>query len=349
MKQLKFIARSGVNQIRSHAARSQRRMWLVVLALVMSAGSANHAAQAPSVALYAGTSGSGESAAEIYRLADNGVWQRQLSLSVPPGRSLRIEDFAFFKGRLYAATHSTSGSDFGRGLYSTLDGVNWVRDTTFGESDVFALSVVADQLYAGVFGGLYELRERSGRLIWTFVQFATANVNRVVAFGGKLYAGTHGEGLYVSAGSGGPWTQVAGFPIDGNVWAMMTFQNKLYIGTYDGQFYESADGRTWRRIPTLTAGQGCAHLVVFGQQMVAIAGDNCELFQSSDGTAWQHVAPGIGRVLALDVLQQPGLSRLYAGFSQSVRFTNDLMTWTELPVLPQGFLWTLGARPLPTE
>lgn len=329
--------------------RNQWTILLVVLALLAGIPPVNESAQEPPPRLYAGTQGTGQNAAEIYRLADDGTWQRQLSLSAPSGRDLQIQDVAFFKGRLYAATHSTSGAVFGLGLYFTPDGVNWQHDDEFQESDVFALSVVTDQLYAGVFGGLYQLRERNGRFTWTFLQFATANVNRVVAFGGKLYAGTHGEGLYVSANDGRSWMQVAGFPTDGNVWTMTTFQDKLYVGTYDGEFYESADGRTWLRIPMLRAGQGCARLVVFGDRLMAIAGDFCELFQSSDGMNWQKLEPSIGRVLAMHVSDQPGVRRLYAGFGQAIRFTEDLMTWTELPPLPEAFLRTLGTRPLMTE
>ncbi|MBI3951125.1 MAG: hypothetical protein HY314_11810 [Acidobacteria bacterium] len=319
-------------------------LWFVWLGGVPPA---NYPPQAPPVTLYAGTSGTGDNAAEIHQLADNGTWQRQLSLNVPPGRELRIKDFALFKGRLYAATQSPSGSDFGRGLYVTLDGVNWSRDNRFPMSDILALSVVTDRLYAGVFGGLYELRETTGgALMWTFREFdfPAGNVNRVVALGRNLYAGTHGAGLAVSSNNGRNWTQAAGFPTDGNVWTMVTFQNKIYIGTYNGEFYESADGRTWRRIPSLMAAQGCATFVVLGDRLITAARESCELFQSSDGTNWQELEPSIGLVRVLQVVEQPSIRRLYAGFGQSIQFTDDLTTWTQLPPLPRGFLSAMGAR-----
>lgn len=327
-----------------------KRPWTLLLSLIACLSTypgGSLSGQGTEFPLYAGTSGTGAEAAEIYRLSDVGTWQRQLGLSAPPGRDVQIQDFDFFIGRLYAATHSFSGSDFAQGTYFTTDGVNWNRDRGLRTDDIFALSAIRDRLYAGAIGGLYELRLGIAGFSWLFREVSSDVVNHVVEFGGRLYAGTHGGGLWVSSNDGSSWSQVPGFPMNGNVWTMAVFSNRLYIGTIDGRYYQSANGTIWSVIPTISSGSFCPKLAAFGQRLVAIGTDNCELFQSQDGMNWQKLQPNIGFVQVIHAAEQSGVRRLYAGTNQSIRFTQDLINWTDLPRLPRGNVSALIVHPSP--
>ncbi|MBI4470162.1 MAG: hypothetical protein HY650_12660 [Acidobacteria bacterium] len=307
-------------------------------------------AQEPIPPVYAGTGGTGTGAGEVYRLNENGSWQLQLSFDTPEGRDVRIQDFGHFRGRLYASTHSNSGNIFAKGLYYTVDGVRWVWDGALNPEliDSLRLSPIRDRLYAPDLGGLHELRQSFfGGFFWNFRNFSDANMDEVVDFGGRLYAASHGGGLYSSLDDGQSWAKVAGFPSDGNIWTIAATTGKLYLATYTGEFYQSSNGTTWTLIPGFTAGTGCAVIVAFGQQIIALAGERCELFQSSDGNSWQKLDPGIGPIQVLYVDERSGVQRIYAGISQSVRYSDDLLTWTPLPPLPRGRVTAITVRALP--
>jgi hypothetical protein len=213
---------------------------------------------------------------EIFKSTDSGAtWQPQTIGGSQLG--LEVSAFGFdptHTSTVYAA--STLGL-----LRSTDSGETW---TIYGNLNVGLFALVVDPtspttLYGGNVDGAGILKSTDGGVNWLaanqglpVIQSSGGTSSPVVlslaldpARPSTLYAGTYGNGLFVSTNSGASWSPADAGMRDAFVTSLEPIsETTLYAGTLGGGVYESSDGAaTW----TLQSGDLDLSLVA------AVAGD----------------------------------------------------------------------------
>ncbi|MCC7264760.1 MAG: choice-of-anchor D domain-containing protein [Candidatus Latescibacteria bacterium] len=214
--------------------------------------------------------------------------------------------------RLYAA-----GSD---GLYRSPDGgQTWenVRGPLLGRS-VLCLAVDpedGDRLYAGANAGLY-LSEDAGSS-WAKASQPAAGVLCLAAGpGGRVWAGTFGQGVYRSPDSGRTWEVSTGTMAEAIVFAVAPAPEDadlVYAGTSAGLFLSRDGGRTWT--PGGSALQALSVRAITplpgaGRLLAGTFGEG--VFRSEDGgQTWTAINSGLADLAVRSLSAETGSERVF--------------------------------------
>lgn len=200
--------------------------------------------------VFAGTDGSG-----ILVSADEGEsWVRNAAF---PSKKVRC--LLAHERKLYA------GTDADGVFVLDGDGQVWthLRQELPAHAQVFALSVVAGRLFAGLYSkGLYAWHEQEDH--WTKAGPVSPLV--LAAVGGTLVAGHNPGGLYWSADLGASWSKGTARTVchltsvlsddsselstKAPVWELASNDELVFAGASTGIYYSEDRGRTWARART---------------------------------------------------------------------------------------------------
>ncbi|MBI5286366.1 MAG: hypothetical protein HY878_02090 [Deltaproteobacteria bacterium] len=187
-------------------------------------------------------------------------------------------------------------------------------------------------IYAGAEEGVFSLQP--GATSWKSIGLSGVLIRSVVVIGGKVYAGSHGKGLYIN--SSGVWTQenvgitnyeVLSIAIDSD--------GRLYAGTSWGLFKlvpaifkQGRDkGGRWEEIEEHA---GRRIQVVFIDNTNIYVGTPSGLFNApSRGRGWTRVKGGVG-VLNITTIIKDGRGNLYVGTDGEGVFMSKGDSWKPL-------------------
>ncbi len=255
----------------------------------------------------------------VFRSTDDGDTWTLTSLANTGFNSFQISSItADQQGAILAGTTND-------GLFrSSDDGVTWVQQTSPSNTIIGMMLDSKGRVLASTAAGLFYVTD--GGATWTRFYPALAYQPTALAEspGGRLVAGTRGNGVYVTQGIGSPWSQ--GALCNSTPSSLLIIPSgDLLAGTPYGLYRSTDAGNNWvattlkpMSVPALTRGVGGA----------VFAGADSGLYRTSDdGVSWTRMGFPSARVspVALD-----SRGNIFAG--NFYRSTNDGQSWTQLQV-----------------
>jgi len=128
---------------------------------------------------------------------------------------------------------------------SANNGTSWTpTNTGITSNDIWAIVKKEHNLYAGTFGDGIFVSSNSGAN-WTLLPTSPSYVRSLETDGANIYAGTFGSGLYKSSDNGASWTQITnGISATNYVFNITSIGNSLLAAS--GNAYRSIDhGSSW--------------------------------------------------------------------------------------------------------
>jgi photosystem II stability/assembly factor-like uncharacterized protein len=215
-----------------------------------------------------------------------GQWITTTSIGGGPVWSLLATDSTLLAGTYY------------NGVYlSRNNGTSWTKVNTgipdSGSLSVHRFAVIDSFLYAGMGNGKF-YRSVNSRTPW-------AEITNVPALGAgynfavkekNLFAGTPGNGVFLSADYGASWTNVGnGLPASSFVLALAANGNNIFAGIQQaGIFLSSNNGASWANVSTLGFIGGGTIWKLFGIDSWLFLAGGLGIYRSGDsGTTWTEV------------------------------------------------------------
>ena len=218
-------------------------------------------------------------------------------------------------------------------IYKTDDGGrSWVPRRGLGAMEVEALAIAPGGVVYGVSGERL-FRSPDGADTWLEVgRRPTASSILAMAVDAALetlYAGTEGDGLWVTADQGSSWSPA----LPGrSVYVVATAEGgRVYAGTDDGLHYSPDRGTSWRSLPLPAVGGRVVALAVAPRCLfVAFAGERVQ-YSCDEGATWEALPPLPldAAPAALALIPHPA-GQLYAGSDRG------LWRWREGAVADQN-------------
>lgn len=195
------------------------------------------------------------------------------------------------------------------------------------------------QLYAGTHVGLFTSSD--GGRQWRSVSSVTSGVLSLSpGQGGRVYAGTFGEGIYLSENRGETWRAAGGELASEIVFALAAHpfeSNTIYAGTGRGLYVSRNGGASWQAVADL-AGQSVRSIVVGDERtlsgLIVVGAFGGGVFISQDsGDSWRVANSGLSdrnvRMVAID-LDVPGLYYAATAAAGFFRTRDGGGSWTAI-------------------
>ena len=193
----------------------------------------------------------------------------------------------------------------------------WVRVPDVPATDVFTLSTKGDTIVAGLAAVVY--LSTNGGLTWKKSAIVSPGVSRIraaIIHDGRLYAGTFGQGVFVSNDLGTTWSTFSqGLSGPGAliISGLVVFGDDLYAATVgSAAWVRNLDSGTWtpfgsQTIAAFQASNMDGGITVGGSRLFAMGGANGIVFFRDPGqTDWtasllfnDRLAPGLSALSAL--------------------------------------------------
>lgn len=177
-------------------------------------------------------------------------------------------------------------------------GLNWTEAIN-GLPSLYAIVLYAsgNYVYAGFNGGLY-YTTNSG-LNWVSANWSGKTPASFVKFGGTLFAGTSGDGVFKSTDNGINWTACNNGLTTLNIRALEVLGTDLFAGTYfGGAIYKSTDnGDNWAEANSGIQHLWISSLAAYGSANIFAAANDysgCIYHSTNAGQNWITKNQGFG-------------------------------------------------------
>lgn len=228
--------------------------------------------------LFAGTSGGG-----IFLSEDNGNNWTEVSSGL---LNKNIYSLTMTANSILAGT---SGGIF----ISTDYGSNWTASNNgFTGYQVYCMAKDHDKIYCGSGTGVFLSTDNGAS--WNNSGMTDIEVYSLVVNGNKVFAGTHGKGVFCSNG-GNSWIQVNNGLSAVCVSSMALSTNKIFAGTYlTGLFSSTDNGNTWTNVDNQSLNSYQYQKAVVAKGTNIFVGTYTGVYRSTDnGAAWTTVNAGL--------------------------------------------------------
>ena len=264
--------------------------------------------------------------AGIFRSADTGQTWTGINEGLP---NFSADPIVEHKGNLYAGV--------GQDVYCSSDsGASWQQLSTGKvNSRISALAVAADTITVGSFSfGLFTLVRAD--TIWTYTDSALTgmHITRLLYAGGKLFAGTDRNGMFVSSDRGISWSTFNNESINSRISALAVNKDSLIAGTEKGVYMSSWNSPAWKPTNTGFSNTGVIKIAVSGDTLIAATYLNGIQRSPDNGGSWAAVNDGLPDAIFTDVFFYGGI--LYAGsLGRGLYRSNDYgESWKQVTALP---------------
>lgn len=259
--------------------------------------------------ILAGTSYAASSLAYVFLSSDSGLtWTLDGSFPVfnhtPGTASYVVPTVTFLKdgndvfagfGDVFAPTHAI--------YVSTDDGVTWTdRDTEFVQpANCFVSSDSA--VYVGADNGVYVTIDQGRSWAPTNRAELSLPVSALTSLGSLLFAGTEGEGIYLSTNGGKSWS-ITG-DTSSSVFSLATMGHIVFAATdFDtsiggGLFMSSDSGTTWTRA---SLPGSMLYAMSAGKKRLFVATNSAIVMSTDTGQTWEVIPTSnnvTGAIIAL--------------------------------------------------
>ena len=118
-----------------------------------------------------------------------------------------------------------------------------------------------------------------------------ASISSLAASGTNIFAGTLGEGIYISTNGGASWASVNNGLTQLNVYSFAVSGSSIFAGTFNGVFKSINNGVNWTSASNGIGGT-IRSFAVTGTNIYA-AGDNGVFLSVNDGASWTELVNGL--------------------------------------------------------
>jgi photosystem II stability/assembly factor-like uncharacterized protein len=173
----------------------------------------------------------------LFHSLDNGnTWSTiSLGASAPIVKTLIID-----------GNYVYAGFDHGRGFISDDLGVSWqAKNNGLTSLNMHSFTVMGSNVFVGTDAGVFKTENSSN--LWTAVNtgITTLKINTLSNHNGYLFAGSDGDGVYISSNAGQSWIVSHNYFSSWFMSHLFAFGSYVYAGS-SGCLYRSADnGLTW--------------------------------------------------------------------------------------------------------
>jgi len=212
-------------------------------------------------------------------------------------------------------------NDYGTTWYQTYTGL----PTTFS-GQVLAMNTLIygdTGVFAGSQNGVYKTFNKG----YNWYPSGMTNIDvRTLAISGKnIYAGTYGNGAYLSINEGNSWTAINTGLTDTVVNTIAINGNDLYAGTDKGIFISRDQGSNWSKVTNGLPIVNVNHISVKGSFVIA-ATSNQVFISSNNGITWSASNTGL---FSLDILSSEiRKNDVYVGANGSGVFSREISNMT---------------------
>jgi ligand-binding sensor domain-containing protein len=131
---------------------------------------------------------------------------------------------------------------------------------------------------------------------WQLTSLNSNDVNAIAINGNKIFAGTFGDGMFLSTNNGDNWTTVnTGLTSNSTVNALAISGINIFAGTYTGVFLSSNNGQLWTPVNNgLPANTNVLSLAAKGDTILAGTIYDGVFLSPNNGQFWSAINTGLG-------------------------------------------------------
>ena len=214
---------------------------------------------------------------------------------------------------------------------------SWIYDAlTWPTRSEKVLSLAANDrmAYAGTDGaGVFrQLRDsRDGTPLWRSSGLSGLKVSALATSGDRVFAGTLGNGLWVSTDNGISWSkQGRGLPADAHIHTLVSQGKTLFAGAATGLWRSLDKGGKWARIKLGASANTAVNAVLQDSANIFVGtGGNGVLVSTDNGKTWKAFNEGLTNLHILSLVNYGG--RLFVGTKGGGIFMTPLVADDNLP------------------
>jgi len=163
------------------------------------------------------------------------------------------------------------------------------------------------------------------------------DVRALATSGTNIFAGTYGDGIFLSTNSGISWTAVDSSLTNKNILSLIVSGENIFAGTWgNGVFLSTNNGTTWT---TINTGLTDSNVTTFATCLFNGDSANPYIFagtygggvflSTNNGSNWIEVNTGLTNYVVRDLVINPDGTNLFAGTDDGVFFSiNKGTSWT---------------------
>ena len=120
------------------------------------------------------------------------------------------------------------------------------------------------------------------------------NINCIASDGTNIFAGTNGQGVFLSSNNGSSWTAVNnGLPGWSPVYSFAISGTNIFAGIYGGVFLSSNNGSSWTAVNNGLTNNTVSSLAISGTNIFAGTYGDGVFLSSNNGSSWTAVNNGL--------------------------------------------------------
>lgn len=167
--------------------------------------------------------------------------------------------------------------------------------------------------FMGTYNGVFASTDKGQN--WSSVMNGPISVNTLIVLGKSIFAGTNGQGIFLSSNYGTSWTRMnIGLPKeDGytDVKSMLVIDSTILAGLWDGMYLSEDTGKTWVQVQIGLTNSKINSLKAVKSKIYAGTDYGGVFVSENCGKTWKAINKGLENysIKALTVIG----SKLYAG------------------------------------
>ncbi len=205
---------------------------------------------------------------------------------------------------------------------------NWVHTGHDSTGNVNCFDVIGNKLLAATTSGLF-ISTNNGNSWDSATGLPASDVITLETLGNKEFAGTDGDGIYVSADSGKTWAAANTGVTDMFIHSFVVKGTSLFAGgVRGGVFLSTNNGTSWSAVNTGLATLSVVSFLVDGNNLLAFLVNGTLYKSTNNGTSWTDMNAGLP---PLEFVGYADGSTLYAGSAgYLMKSINGGSTWTSV-------------------
>ncbi len=206
----------------------------------------------------------------------------------------------------------------------TIANAQWVQmPNGMGDSStVYSLASLGTNIFAGTFGNGVYISTNNGTS-WIQTALNNKNIWSLATLGNNIFSGTLQYGVYLSSNNGISWVQTT--LNNQNVRSLLTLGNNIFAGTWNGVYLSTDNGTNWTQ--TSLNNEYFSSLATLGNSIFSGTGYHGIYLSNNNGASWIQTALNNQNIWSLATIG----NNIFAGTFQNGVYlsSNNGTTWAQ--------------------